>query len=269
MITEKVQEKITNEVLCQQIQQGNVLAKEQIFRQNEGMIHVIAWRERKRYAYLSVELEDLWSAGQMGLLRAAMLFRTECGNQFATYAWMHIRQAVQREIINGGTMIRIPVHLHDRMHKISIYREPFSQTDYHELAKRMESEEYGDQTLTEKEVRDYLCRIEPLCSLRSLNETVKQDGGAERQELIADPNIQTPEKAVSQRILVEACLAHLTQRERDVIVLRYGLKGCSEHTLLEVGKKLQITKERVRQLEQQAVEKMHSWCSRCDFIADA
>lgn len=269
MTTEKVQEKVTNEVLCQQIQQGSISAKEQILRQNEGMIHVIAWRERKRYSYLTVELEDLWAAGQMGLLRAAMLFRTESGNQFATYAWMHIRQAVQREIINGGTMIRIPVHLHDRMHKISVYREPFSQTDYHELAERIESEAYGDQALTEKEVRDYLCRVEPLCSMRSLNETVKIDGATERQELIADPNAQTPEEAVSQRILVEACLSHLTQRERDVIVLRYGLNGCSQHTLLEVGTKLQVTKERVRQLEQRAMKKMHSWCTQCDFAAGA
>ena len=84
----------SNEALCIRIQQGDEQAKSQLLQQNEGMIHAVAWRERRRYAYLALELEDLWAAGQLGMLRAARLFRPETGNQFATYAWPHVRQAI-------------------------------------------------------------------------------------------------------------------------------------------------------------------------------
>lgn len=131
----------SNESLCVRVQQGDAQAKLQLLKQNEGMIHTIAWRERRRYAYLSLELEDLWAAGQMGLLRAARLYRPETGNRFATYAWSHIRQAVQREIICGGTIVRIPVHLHDRMHKLSVYREPGTAVSYDALSRRVAAEE--------------------------------------------------------------------------------------------------------------------------------
>ena len=67
----------SNEALCIRIQQGDEQAKSQLLQQNEGMIHAVAWRERRRYAYLALELEDLWAAGQLGMLRAARLFRPE------------------------------------------------------------------------------------------------------------------------------------------------------------------------------------------------
>lgn len=249
----------SNENLCVRIQQGDTRAKDLLLLQNEGMIHTVAWRERRRYAYLSLELEDLWAAGQIGLLRAAKMFRVETGNQFATYAWIHVRQAVQREIMNGGTTIRIPVHLHDRMHKLSIYREPFTMVNYQALAERVTEEEPEGHGLTEEEVREYLCKVEPLCNLRSLNETLTLDGETERQEMLSAPDEQTPDEIVSSRIFLEQCLAQLSVRERDVIAMRYGLDGYPELTLVQVGEHLQVTKERVRQLEQRAIKKMQAW----------
>lgn len=249
----------SNENLCVRIQQGEEYAKELLILQNEGMIHTVAWRERRRYAYLSLELEDLWAAGQIGLLRAANLFRAETGNQFATYAWIHVRQAVQREIMNGGTTIRIPVHLHDRMHKLSVYREPFSVVNYRALAERITEEEADGHGLTEQDVKEYLCQVEPLSTMRSLNEPLTLDGETERQELLADPDESTPDEIAGSRIFLEQCLAQLSVREREVIMMRYGLGGCPEQTLVQVGKRLQITKERVRQLEQRAIKKMRAW----------
>ena len=153
----------SNEALCIRIQQGDEQAKSQLLQQNEGMIHAVAWRERRRYAYLALELEDLWAAGQLGMLRAARLFRPETGNQFATYAWPHVRQAIQREIISGGTIIRIPVHLHDRMHKLSVYREPNGSVNYEALAERVTAEERTGHGMTASEVKEFLCRVEPWC----------------------------------------------------------------------------------------------------------
>lgn len=249
----------SNEALCVRIQQGDASAKMQLLNQNEGMIHTVAWRERRRYSYLALELEDLWAAGQMGLLRAANMFRIEAGNQFVTYAWIHVRQAVQREIIYGGTLIRIPVHLHDRMHKLSIYREPYTITDYDTLAKRVTKEEKAGHGLTEQEVRECLCRVEPLSMLRSLNETMTLDGVTERQEMIAAPDEPTPDEIAGKRVFLEQCLKQLSEREREVITMRYGLYGREAKTLVEVGEKLHVTKERVRQLERRAIQKLRVW----------
>lgn len=248
----------SNESLCLRIQAGDTEAKQQLLEQNDGMIHTIAWRERRRYAYLSLELEDLWAAGQLGLLRAARLYRPEYGAQFCTYAWAHVRQAIQREIISGGTIIRIPVHLHDRMHKLSVYREPGSAVDYTALSDRVTAEEKLDG-MSPQEIRDFLSQVEPMLSMRSLNEMLKQDGDTERQELLSEPDVLTPEEEVGERLFLRQCLAQLTSREREVIVLRYGLCGQERMTLLEIGEKLHVTKERVRQLEQRAIEKMRTW----------
>lgn len=248
-----------NEKLCVQIQQGDATAKLQLLQQNEGMIHTIAWRERRRYAYLSLELEDLWSAGRMGLLRAANLYQPDSGNQFVTYAWIHVRQAVQREIIGGGTLVRIPVHLHDRMHKLSVYRVPYTAVNYRTLAERVTSEEQEGHGLTEKEIQEYMCLVEPFAMIQSLNDPLTLNGETERQDMVAQPDAATPEDMAVQSILLEQCPCRLSSREKQVIVLRYGLAGENAYTLLEVGKKLGITKERVRQLEKRALEKMRRW----------
>lgn len=251
----------SNEALCIRIQQGDEQAKSQLLQQNEGMIHAVAWRERRRYAYLALELEDLWAAGQLGMLRAARLFRPETGNQFATYAWPHVRQAIQREIISGGTIIRIPVHLHDRMHKLSVYREPNGSVNYEALAERVTAEERTGHGMTASEVKEFLCRVEPMVSLRSLNKMLKLDGETERQEMLAEPDARTPDEEVENHLFLEQCLEQLNPREREVIFMRYGLQNNESMTLLEVGQKLHITKERVRQLEQRAMEKMRDWLS--------
>lgn len=254
----------SNEVLCMRIRQGDTAAKEQLLLQNDGLIHTVAWRERRRYSYLTLELEDLWAAGQIGLLRAAYLFQESFGSQFVTYAWIHVRQAVQREIMNGGTTIRIPVHLHDRMHKIAVYREPFTATDYALLAKQITEAEPEGCGLSEKEVQEYLCQVEPLSLMRSLNEPMALEGCTERQELIADEHAESPEEVVGVRVLLECCLEQLNERERSLISMRYGLDGKPERTLEEIGRTLQISKERARQLERRAMEKMQNWYRLCE-----
>ncbi len=252
----------TNEELCVRIQHGDQKAKNLLLERNAGLIHAIAWRERRKYTYLMVELEDLWAAGQMGMLHAAELFQEESGNSFVTYAWSHVRQSIQREIVRGGTMIRIPVHLHERMHKISVYRESFSNVDYRGLAQRITKGEREGYGLTEREVRDCLSQTEPALSVRSLNDPLSQDGTLEREETICDSEIPTPDQIVEVRWMVSACLACLTPREREVIEMRYGLDGAPERTLLEIGTLLEISKERVRQLEQRAMQKMRTWVAR-------
>lgn len=159
----------------------------------------------------------------------------------------------------GGTIVRIPVHLHDRMHKLSVYREPGTAVSYDALSRRVAAEEKNGKTINETEIKEILCKVEPMVSLRSLNETMKLDGETERQEMVTDPEIPTPDEEVGDRLFLASCLEQLTPRERQVIAMRYGLENCERMTLMEIGGKLHITKERVRQLEQRAMEKMRAF----------
>lgn len=248
----------SNELLCALIQQKHPGAREQLLQKNIGMIHTIAWRERKQYAYLSLELEDLWAAGQMGLLHAAERFSPSNGNTFLTYALMHVRQAIQRENMSAGTTAKIPVYLHDRLHKIIRYRDSFYNTDYHLLAKRVTAGELYGLGLTEKEVRVCLSRVEPMTAVRSLNEMVAQDSTMELEEVVCYADEVTSDELVTRRLMVSQCLECLDEREYQVIAMRYGLDGNPERTLVEIGEVLQVTKERVRQLEERALRKMRA-----------
>ena len=87
------------------------------------------------------------------------------------------------------------------------------------------------------------------------------DGETQRQDLLEDEKAESPEQLVLSRMLLDSCLKQLTPRERELIRLRFGLNGCQRHTLVEIGEKLYITKERARQLEIRALEKMRSWAN--------
>ena len=170
-----------------------------------------------------------------------------------------MRQAVQREIMNNGMVVRIPVHLHDRLHRMMLYRDPFSGVDYQKLAAQMTEDSENGVTVTAAEVHECVCQVEPMSALRSLNEMVALDGSTERQELLADQNVENPEEIASRRLLIETLMAQLDERERRIITMRYGLDGMPERTLEEVGKTFQVSKERARQLEQRAMRKLQCW----------
>ena len=136
---------------------------------------------------------------------------------------------------------------------------PGTAVSYDALSRRVAAEEKNGKTINETEIKEILCKVEPMVSLRSLNETMKLDGETERQEMVTDPEIPTPDEEVGDRLFLASCLEQLTPRERQVIAMRYGLENCERMTLMEIGGKLHITKERVRQLEQRAMEKMRAF----------
>ncbi len=116
----KQTQSISNEKLCAYIQNSKGhchAAMTLLLQQNEGMIRLITAQECRRYSHLTVEVEDLWQAGRLGMLHAAELFSIQRDTAFTTYAWLHVRQAIQREIANSGTIIHIPVYLHEYFHR--------------------------------------------------------------------------------------------------------------------------------------------------------
>ncbi len=251
----------TNEILCEKIRRGVYGAKEQLLRQNLGMIYEIIRRERKHYRYLSLETEDLVAAGQMGLLSAAASFDPTCGTQFITYAWIKVRHEIQREMINSGRMIRIPVHIQERLQKLSVCRGLDSRQSTEVITKQVNQSvcAYGGKPLTQAQVEQCLRLAEPAAMVQSLNRPLKQDGVTQWQEMIPDRNTSEFAEKIHQRIFLEQGMKTLTEKERTVLYLHYGLMGNPEKTLSQIGEVLHVSKERVRQIEGLALKKMRQF----------
>ena len=232
--------------LAKRIERGDAEAKERMINSNLRLVISLA----KRYQGRDLPLLDLVQEGVIGLNRAVEKFDWRRGYKFSTYATWWIRQACQRAISNQSRTIRVPTHVHERRLKIArvagelesrLGRDPTRQ----ELAAAAELElRHVDEALDAAE------------SSVSLNQTVGSEENAELGDLFSDPSVRDPaEEAVDslRRLEVRRALGRLPERERRVLELRFGLDG--EPTSLEtIGKELRISRERVRQLEGEAME---------------
>jgi RNA polymerase primary sigma factor len=197
----------------------------------------------KQYRGQGVPFLDLIQEGVLGLNRAVEKFDWRRDLKFSTYATWWIRQAVQRSIANSGRTIRLPVHVSDRLRAIerarrsleaSLGREPSED----EIARAAE--------LTSDAVSETLGLARKTVSL---HEPVGEDGDSELGDMIADPDAGNPEE------LAEA-LARLGERKRLILELRFGLDGQDPRNLEEIGRIVGLTRERVRQLEAEALREL-------------
>ncbi len=214
----KAKKAMSNEELCALIQEGNKEAKETLLLQNAGLIHKAVGLIRRKYGYLTVETEDLYVTGQMGLLHAATLFVPEFGTKFSTYAWIHICHAIRRCIVESGTMIRLPAYRHEQ------YIHCGENDDDVNRAMRV----------------------------GSLNDNLYADGEQNYLDTMVDKSATPVDDYVEARVVIGQYIDQLTSREQEIIRLRY----CENMTLLESGRALGITKERARQLEMHALNKL-------------
>jgi RNA polymerase primary sigma factor len=233
--------------LAKRIERGDRLAKERMINSNLRLVVSIA----KRYQGHGVPLLDLIQEGIIGLIRAVEKFDWRRGFKFSTYATWWIRQAVQRAVANKARTIRIPVHVLDDERRIARAQDRLAAA----LGRPPEDEEIAREL--DIPIEHVLRVREAPRSVTSLDRRVGEDEGVPLHELVPAPE-EPPFGEVEIPLDVEAlrsAVARLPERERTVVTLRYGLEG-DPLSLAEVGRRLGLTRERVRQIEAEALERL-------------
>ena len=207
----------------------------------------------RRYLGHGMPIEDLMQEGTIGLMRAVERFNYKKNFRFSTYAIWWIRRAISRAIADQARLIRLPVHVTDTLGRINKTRGALRE----KLGRMPTRAELAEgMSMTEEKLSELMRgAIEPL----SLETPIGEEGESRLADLIPAPDAHNPVAEATRGALrdeLEAALDELTPREKEVIRLRYGLDGNEPRTLEEVGREMEVTRERVRQIESSALGKL-------------
>jgi RNA polymerase primary sigma factor len=224
-------------------------AREHLGRANTRLVVSIA----KRYMGQGLPFPDLIQEGNVGLMRAVDKYDYTRGNRFSTYATWWIRQAITRALAQKTRTIRIPLHMTERIRQMYRIAQSLEQS----LGRRPTPEEIADQMdLPADAIRGMMDASQHAIALER---PVGDDGDSEFGDFIEDQDAPSPVEAATQHLLeetIEEVLSELTPRQSHILRLRFGLGGGEPHTLEEIANKFGLSRERIRQLEKEALRRL-------------
>ena len=235
--------------LARRKEKGDLEAKQELIDSNLRLVVSIA----KKYQNQGVEFSDLVQEGNLGLMKAVEKFDPEQGYKLSTYATWWIRQSITRAIADTSRTVRVPVHMIERINSYYRVKAYLAQR----LNREPEKEEIADElgiSIEEIEEVEYVDE-----EVMSLSMPIDDDGHYFLEDLIEDENAICPEEEVSETLLrekVEDMLDLLTDRQARILKLRFGFKDGRPRTLKETGRRFGVTRERIRQIQENALDKI-------------
>jgi RNA polymerase primary sigma factor len=242
--------------LSRRIKKGDEMARKAMIRANLRLVISIA----KRYMYLGIPFMDLIEEGNLGLMKAVDKFNPKKGFRFSTYAAWWIKQGITRSIIEQGKMIRVPVYMNELITKWKKCKEQLS----HKLKRFPTDEEIAKKLRLSAEKTEQI-NFWLSTSTSSLEAPVGEEGDSQVIDLVENQNSQAPDVEIKRffdKERVSNLLGIMNERERQVLDMRFGLQDGRIYTLAEVSDKLGVSRERIRQIEEEALKKLRK------FVAD-